>query len=368
MLAVVRDALTVYCGIPKKDIATAPDGKEALRACGAGHPPDIVITDLRMPTLPGEEFIRMLRERAVPCDVIVLTGYADLNTALALYRYEVSEVIQKPFDPKHLAAAVRRLVSRLEMKRQNEDFRGRLLQSEKLASIGLLASGVAHEINNPNTFIRGNLELLSRHFQKAKDARGSGPAEVDIEDLIRSCIEGTERISKITSSLLLFSRVNAGERRPFSIAKLIDGALAMLRHRLVGVQVATSLPGALKETVGREGEILQVLTNLIVNAVDAFEGSAVDPSKRRIELKVWDDALNRRQIVAVTDNGCGMTPEVMGRMFDPFFTTKDVGKGTGLGLSISRGIIHSHCGVMTCTSKPGEGTSIRFELPWAEGQ
>ncbi len=255
-----------------------------------------------------------------------------------------------------------------------------LVQQEKMASLGQLVAGVAHEINNPVNFIQGNVCFLEEHTdalvkafeQLERAALANGPdlaAEVSrireecdlghvIEDLPRafeSCQEGLDRTTTIIRDLRSFSRHDSSERQKVDLCEDIDSTLNLLQSRLTGVEVVRDfedLPGV--ECLG--AQIGQVFINLLTNAADATgEGGRIVVRTRRAPAGFVT--------VEVEDDGCGIAPDQLERIFDPFFSTKEVGKGTGLGLSITYGIVSRHGGRIEVRSEPGRGTCFHIELP-----
>jgi len=222
-----------------------------------------------------------------------------------------------------------------------------VLQQERLASLGLLAAGVAHEVNTPLTGISSYAQILLEDM---------APDDPRRETLLK-IEEQTRRVSSIANSLLNLARP---ERSPFESLLLNDAVREVLKLfepqiRDKHVALHAELAGDLPEVRGHRGKLQQVLLNLLSNARDAVEGGG------RITVRTAHAA--DRVLLEVVDDGVGIAEEDLRRIFDPFFTTKGRGKGTGLGLSISYGIVREHDGVMQVESVPGEFTRFRVELP-----
>jgi two-component system, NtrC family, sensor kinase len=259
----------------------------------------------------------------------------------------------------------------------------RLVHSEKLASIGQLAAGVAHEINNPLGFLSSNFGTLEEYLQNLFDMLGSyesaeragfAPLSTrglaarrtelqleflrqDIPVLMAQSRDGMNRVSRIVQSLKDFSR--DGSRQDWQWADLhqgIDSTLHIIASELRNVAVVRKEYGKLPPVECRQSELNQVFLNLLVNA-----SHAVAPQRGEIVIRSGVDGGDAW--VEVADNGCGIPPEVLPRIFDPFFTTKPVGKGTGLGLSVSHGIVRSHGGRIEVQTAPGQGTTFCVILP-----
>jgi two-component system NtrC family sensor kinase len=267
-----------------------------------------------------------------------------------------------------------------------EEAHNQLLQSEKLASIGQLAAGVAHEINNPIGFVNSNLGTLKNYvdqlmrliedlsttiepllaeqpeFKKNIDAL-KRKADLDFlrEDigaLITESIDGTTRVRQIVQDLRDFSRTGEIAMEWVDLHAGLESTLNVVANEIKYKAEIVRDYGTLPRIECRPSQINQVFMNLLVNAAQAI------PQKGRITLKsgcsgdqVW---------VSVSDTGSGIPPEIMARIFDPFFTTKPVGKGTGLGLSVSYGIIEKHGGRIEVASQPGAGTTFTIWLPLSQ--
>jgi signal transduction histidine kinase len=272
-----------------------------------------------------------------------------------------------------------------------------IIQSEKMASLGQLVAGVAHEINNPVNFIHGNLlhaedytqELLNcvRLYQKSYP---DPTAEVqkflkktdmeflfsDIPKLFKSMQVGTERIREIVASLRNFSRLDEAEFKEVDIHDGIDSTLMILQNRLKpitddsGIQIIKDYD-VLPLVECYPGQLNQVFMNLLANSIDALEEHNQTRSPEEIEshpsqIRITTALTHNKQWVSIhiSDNGPGIAPELRDRLFDPFFTTKSVGKGTGLGLSISYQIVtEKHYGKLYCHSEPGKGSEFVVEIP-----
>jgi two-component system NtrC family sensor kinase len=230
-------------------------------------------------------------------------------------------------------------------------------QGEKLASIGVLASGIAHELNNPLT---GVLTFTSLMRKKAPE--GSEDAE-DLDLVIRE----TKRCASIIKRLLDFAREKVPVKGFFKLDRVIEDTVRFVERpaSLQQIEIATDLDPALPEIWGDADLIKQVILNLLVNAQQAIEGKGHITVRSRPHVApnhAGADAIPMVE-VAVIDTGCGIPQANLQRIFDPFFTSKEVGKGTGLGLSVSYGIVKAHGGKITVESLVGTGTTFRIYLP-----
>jgi signal transduction histidine kinase len=250
-----------------------------------------------------------------------------------------------------LARKNRELAEALDKLRRAQS---QLVRSEKLASIGQLVAGIAHEINNPVNAIVNTVGPLE---EAVKDIDKDPEAAKDVIDMVRVVQRGAQRTKAIVSALHNYSRTDDESIVDFDIDRSIDDSLELLRHLLkqnVTVAKKYNNPGRVR---GHAGQINQVFMNLLTNAAQALSGR--ESATITIETSGDSDGVE----VKIIDNGPGIPPEVLPRIWDPFFTTKDVGEGTGLGLSIVHELVERHGGTIDCATKVGEGTTFTVKLP-----
>jgi two-component system sensor histidine kinase HupT/HoxJ len=254
-----------------------------------------------------------------------------------------------------------------------------LVQAEKMASLGRLVAGVAHELNNPISFVLGNAHAMQRYgrhlgeYLNAVHAEAASPAVqalrkrlridailADLPSLIEGLMEGAERSAAIVDGLKRFSATDRGGAERFDLADAVRRSAHWVEKAAPAhVQLLLDAPDAPVMLCGAAGRIQQVLINLVQNAVDA---TAHHPAPRVIVRLTEADGWAK---VTVSDNGPGLSPEVQQRLFEPFFTTKPVGEGTGLGLSISFGIVEQHGGQLLADNAPEGGARFTLRLPLA---
>jgi len=224
-----------------------------------------------------------------------------------------------------------------------------MVQTEKLTSLGLLAAGVAHEVNTPLAVISNYIQML------AKQLPGDDPRH----SLIEKVVKQTFRASEIVNNLLNFSRTGAAEFTEVDLNAVVEETLSLVAHpfRTAQVQVSRNLQEQLPPVLGSNNKLQQVFLNLFMNARDSM------PSGGTVEVRTASH--NGSVEIEITDSGSGIPQENLHRIFDPFFTTKSMGRGTGLGLSVSYGIIKEHAGKVDVRSSQGKGTSFRLEFPIA---
>ena len=262
-----------------------------------------------------------------------------------------------------------------------------LIQAEKMSSLGQMIAGIAHEINNPVSFIYGNMSHINEYIHNMlhlldlyqQHERGTVPeisaaiAQMDLDfvkqdlpQMIYSMNIGANRIREIVLSLRNFSRLDEAQMKAVDIHEGIDSTLLILQNRLKGKSGDPEITvvknyGDLPLTECYACGLNQVFMNIIANAIDALENQ---PPPRSIVIKTAKSITGEEIVISIADNGPGIPPEIQKRLFDPFFTTKPIGKGTGLGLSISHNIVvEQHSGTLDCISHPGEGTEFLIEIP-----
>jgi two-component system NtrC family sensor kinase len=259
-----------------------------------------------------------------------------------------------------------------------------MIQQEKMSSIGQLAAGVAHEINNPIGFISSNLNTLRRYAERlrayveAVDAcSGELPDAVrerlaaarrenridyivpDIEALVRESLDGAERVKNIVQDLKSFSHVDSAQSRMADINAGLESTINIVWNELKYKATVERTYGDIPRTFCNAGQLNQVFMNLLVNAAHAIE------TRGTISVSTWSEAGNI--FVRIADSGCGIPQDSLQKIFEPFYTTKEVGKGTGLGLSIAYDIVKRHQGEIQVESEPGKGTVFTVCIPVVEG-
>jgi two-component system NtrC family sensor kinase len=234
---------------------------------------------------------------------------------------------------------------------------GRLVQSAKLAALGEMAAGVAHELNSPMTVIIGTAQLLARELREDNQEERA----LELDDIINSGL----RCKRIIQNLLTFSRQDQQPASEMDLNEEVRRVLGMIKYQINRSQITITehLGEGLPRLIANGPQIQQVLTNFLINARDAL--AEVTDRDKSIEVATTELEKNGRRwlVLSVTDNGVGIPPENLARIFTPFYTSKDATKGTGLGLSVSLGIAESHHGTIEVASRPGEGSTFSLLLP-----
>jgi signal transduction histidine kinase len=410
----------------------AINGILALKGVEAS-PPDLILLDINMPEMDGYEVCKKLKSsdkhRDIP--IIFLSALDDVNDKVKAFELGGVDYITKPIQIEEVLVRIENhlTIGRLQkqLKKQNallqeseaiqrqksedlqlalrnlQETQAQLVQSAKMSALGQVVAGIAHEINNPITFLSGNLKqlidytsnfiLLIEIYQKAlpflpKDIEKI-QEEIDFEffksdlpKMLASMNAGANRIRDIVLSLRIFSRLGESECKSVDIHAGIDSALMILQYRLNGDQLRVPIEivkayGSLPLVECWASQINQVFINILYNAIDALElkiknNSAAD-QQSVIEadqilipkITIHTELIDPQQVaISITDNGIGMTEKVRKCAFDPFFTTKAVGSGKGLGLTICYQIIvDTHKGQILCESTPGLGSILKIILP-----
>lgn len=375
------------------EVITAKDGQEAwdlLQKNGVR----MVVTDWMMPRMDGLTLCRKIRESKFPYYIylIILTAKDQKEDIVVGLQAGADDYIKKPFIAEELRARIRsgQRIIQLEEKYKNAYIQ--LLQSEKMASVGQLAAGVAHEINNPTGFVSSNLKTLVdyqndingliKQYRKLiadlKDTidRENRPSFIteqleriitlerevdvdfimdDIQDLIKDCKEGTERIKKIVLDLKDFAHPSVDKAQSTDINKGIESTLNVVWNELKYKATVTKDYGDLPPVKCYPQQLNQVFMNIFVNAVQAI--------KERGEIRISTEPGDGHVEIKISDTGVGIPKENISKIFDPFFTTKEVGKGTGLGLNVAYNIIKKHKGIIAVKSEVGKGTTFIIRLP-----
>jgi len=352
-------------------IVTARSGEEALRLV-LRQEFALILLDVQMPDMDGFEVARLLRSRVATSNlsIIFVTAFESKQNALRGYDLGGIDFIFKPIDAEILRSKVRAFLelhqSREQLRAANAELRSAqasLVQAAKMASLGVLVAGVAHEVNNPLTFSMSHVRTAIKNFDRLRpEAEGADFAARDDawqcgRNRLNETLIGLERIRDLVEKLRTFSRLDEDERKPVNVQDSVDAVLAILRHRYdprIDVRVKLTPPHVFE---CYPSLLNQVLLNLVSNAIDAIDGVGV------IHINVGAEGADF--VVRVSDTGSGIPAAVRERLFEPFFTTKPVGEGTGLGLSISYSIVKRHGGSLELLDAPGGGTLavIRVPLP-----
>jgi signal transduction histidine kinase len=395
----VRQLFTSYLG-ETYSCAAAADAQEALELLSR-EPFALVVTDVQLPGLSGIELLRKITDRYKTTAVIIVSGIDRSQRVMDAIRLGASDYLVKPCELDVLSISVERALERrilvrnarrykqdlenrnAELARQKtemERLQAQVLQVEKMASLGQMAAGVAHELNNPAGFIYSNIDLLKEHIDRLKrcladydDVQLSPEAaariaaikkEIDYDNIVADlgsilsdCHIGAERIRDVVQNLRLFSRLDESAVKRVDLNEGIESTVRLLSgYYKSGSITLVRDYGEIPQVNCYAAQLNQVWMNLLVNAAQAIGESEG-------EVRITTGCEGHTVIVSINDTGPGIPPEQLKKIFDPFFTTKPVGEGTGLGLSISHGIIQRHGGKIEVESATGQGTTFTISLP-----
>ncbi len=367
---------------------------------------DLVVTDIKMPEMDGLQLIEKLRVQFPELAILVSTGVNEREVALKALELGAYGYMLKPCDDFEVMIHVATSLRRAELEKISRSYRqelesqvaertasleaanrtleetNRLLrQQEKLASIGQLAAGIAHEIKTPTGFIASNLGSLKKYQERLLeyiavqkqmlDESGSKEQQAELKsfarklkiemilddavELVENCLDGTGRINAIIHGLKDFSRQDQIEADILDLNKVIEDSLLLVRNELkYKTEVQTELT-EIPKFLGYQQRLGQVFINLLVNAAHAIKKQGVITVSTHVE--------NNEVIATVTDDGCGIPEGNLQKIFEPFYTTKEIGVGTGLGLSIIKDIIDQHQGGIAVESTVGKGTTFTLRFP-----
>ncbi|MCF6249354.1 MAG: response regulator [Desulfobacula sp.] len=376
------------------------------------HEPDMVISDWMMPEMDGIELCKKIRnsKKKTYSYVMLLTAKDKTTDLVEVFNAGADDYIIKPFKPDELRSRINSGERITKLEREHHDMQEQLirkndkldetlkelkstqaqvLQSEKMAGIGQLAAGVAHEINNPIGFISSNLEALNDymvdvntlldHYQTLEKKINSGGDSIrdikiqvkiisefeeqieidylreDIPELLNDCKEGTARVGRIVADLKSFAHPGNDKKMLIDINKGLESTLNVVYNELKYKATVTKNLGKILRVEGFPQKLNQVFMNILVNAGQAIEEKG--------EIKIQTGTKGSNVVIRICDNGCGIEKEHLSKIFNPFFTTKEIGKGTGLGMNIAYNIIQEHNGTIEIESEIGKGTTFIITLP-----
>lgn len=342
-------------------VIQAGGGQEALDRLTEGEP-QVVVLDVKMPGMDGLTTLRNIKAGHPDIEVILLTGQASAQDGVTGIMAGAFDYLTKPIEIEHLAGKVRQAFDRIKWKqeqalaREDKDkIEQRMDAAERLASLGTLAAGIAHEINNPLAIIAESTGWLKSRLDKEPEL----PADLHERfNLALGKIEaGVDRAKRITHQLLSFSRKIEWTHQEFNLVELVEEVVDFTRRasKSAEAEVIFRPPPHPVILFSDPNQIRQVIINIVTNAIQAVGGGG------KIELSVTSDPNGVH--IRIADNGPGIPRENLERVFEPFFSTKPPGQGTGLGLSISKNIMEKLNGNITVETRIGEGAAFTVSLP-----
>jgi len=400
------------------DLVMAEKGEQGIKAVKAAFaektPLALAFIDMNMPGIDGAETSKRIWAVDSDIKIVIVTAYSEYtpDDIIRVTGRDDIFYLRKPFNSEEIRQFARALTNEWNLERERERLHDELedvnknlqkkveeqtallVQSEKMASIGILAAGVAHEINNPIAFVNGNLSAIKKYcvrveslLQKYKEieaclSRGAAdkvrPLLEEIKDfkekkridfilgdivgLAEESLEGTERVRRIVNDLRTFSRMDEAELKHIDLNESIDTTLNIIWNELKYKAEIVKDYADLPEVKCFPQKVSQVFMNILMNAVQAIEeeGTIKIVTRHVKEGRRTEDA---RVEIKISDTGHGIPKDDISKIFDPFFTTKPVGEGTGLGLSVTYDIVKAHGGTIIVESEEGKGTTFTICLP-----
>jgi signal transduction histidine kinase len=380
-------------------VAIASTGEEALALIG-DQPPDVLLTDKNLPGMSGLELLRTAKQASPQMACILITGHSSPDSAVEALRLGAFDYLIKPCDLRLAIQTVRRAAEHKTTERDQADDHARLerlviartrqlFQADRLAAIGQLAAGLAHEINNPACYVMANLSVQTQLLGRFRAALGeleglarSGQDRADacslaallerhrlresveqLEETLRENHQGLDRIRSVARDLHTFSRLEAGEIELVDLVEVIRSAVNMVGHEIRHRGILELDLEALPSLPAHRAKLGQVMTNLLVNAAQAIPEGTANQHRIRVSARLRTD----RIVLQVTDTGTGIEADQLEHIFEPFVAAQARGDGTGLGLALCRDIVRQHAGEIRATSQPGRGSCFEVELPIANG-
>ena len=349
------------------DVVTSASGAEALEIM-TEREIAVLLVDQRMPGMTGVELLETARQQHPHVLRILITAYSDLADAIAaINRGQVRSYVRKPWEPEQLKAVLRDALEVYDTRRKVRDLEQRLLETERVYSLGIIVASVAHELRNPLTALMANLDLAAMQVRHLLDTLGrdlgSDPAHAEslrtVADLVGEATLTANRLADTVRGIQLGHR-RQDDQSIADLREVTDLTLRCIRSDLLKRAQVTVEMEPVPSVSGSPNKLGQVVLNLLINALQALPERPRSENSVVVRLHSDGDGV----ILEVEDNGSGIAPNVIHRVFDPFFTTKASG-GTGLGLAITKKIVDEVGGTIAVESDPAKGTRFKLSFPVA---
>jgi two-component system, NtrC family, sensor kinase len=361
-------------------VELAANGQEALQKIRE-FSPHVVISDINMPQMDGITLLKEMGRLEVPAPVILITAHGSESVAAQGLRAGAYDYLAKPFEVDDLRKAVRNAAEKQQLLESNRRYLADLertlielknsqterIQAEKMAALGRLVAGVAHEVNSPLGALSSAIDTFGRAFVRITELLGSdGPAGSAVAEKtasLKSTLEQTlqvaqsacQRMDSLVRTMRRFANLDHAPLRRADIRDCIESTLALLNHELRGEIRIVKDFGSAANIECYPLELNQLFTCLLMNSIEAISGAG------EIRIRTWET--EDRLMVRIADSGRGIASENLGKIFDAGFTTKGVGVGTGLGLPTCQKIVEQHFGTIEIESRLGAGTVVTLGLP-----
>ena len=354
---------TIAKRLAKRGLASdqASDGNECLSILDK-KAMDVVVLDVKMPGRTGIEVLRNIRNKYPKTEVILLTGQATASDGVEGIKSGAFDYLMKPIELEHLFNKILQAyakIRRSDAEKKEAEYRKQMEQqmivTERLASLGTLAAGVAHEINNPLAIIRESAGWMRQLF--AKDELKDIPRHDDFVKALDKVEKSVERAGRITHQLLGFVGKSESTLSEVNLVELIEEAIQLISHEVQNrnIHIVRQMEPPPEPTWSDPYQLRQVLLNLLTNAMHAVNSEGT--------ITIAIENVGDCRTITVSDTGPGIPRENLDKIFEPFFSTKSPGQGTGLGLFVSRGIVEKLGGTIEVTSQIGQGASFSIRLP-----
>lgn len=348
------------------NVITASSGADGLEIL-AEQEVAVLLVDQRMPGMTGVEVFELAREHYPDAVRILITAFTDLTEAIAaINRGHIRRYLRKPWEPEELKAALREAVEIYQTRKKITTLETRLIETERTYALGVVAAGVAHELRNPLAAISMNLELARIRLDAMNRSLAAGESVdpghlLSLSNALEKLEGAADNARKIAEGLELSHR-RRDEEQATDLAEILELTLKFMRAAILKEARLEVDVVEVPMVQGSPRELGQVLVNLLVNAMQAMPDQATSESAVGIRLRPTSDLTSVE--LQISDNGEGISADILNRVFDPFFTTKTQG-GTGLGLAISKRIVEQAGGEITAESAIGQGTCFTVRLPIA---
>ena len=337
-------------------VILAKSGRQALELLPDAQA-DLILLDILMPEMDGYEVLERLKAdvalRQIP--VIVISAVDELDSIVKCIELGAEDYLFKPFNVITLKARIKASLEKRRLRQQEDSHRQQLMATQRLASLGTLAAGVAHELNSPLQVITGVSETLLISLEKGQTLE----PEV-LRDRLDAIKRNAWRCAEISAALRTYAQVSTEPTETQDVNALMHDALLLMEsqwHDQTDIRIVTRFTPDMPPMPCDRNAIMQALMNLLSNAHDAL------PHGGEIHVSTDYEPERRQFCIMVTDTGIGISEAARARIFDPFFTTKPLGEGTGLGLSILSGIVSTHGGRIEVDSAPGQGATFSLYFP-----
>ncbi|MEW5976766.1 MAG: response regulator [Acidobacteriota bacterium] len=382
-ILIIDDEASARYGICKAleregyEVLTAENGQDALHQIRDAAP-HAIISDVNMPKMDGITLLREVGRLETPPPVILVTAHPSEEVAVRALRAGAYDYLRKPFELEDLRLVVRNALEKQRLVEENRRYTAELeralrdlrqtqveiIHAEKMAALGRLVAGIAHDVNSPLGALSSAIQTFERACAKIQDALSTGsevrlkelePLFHSLHDTVQLALQACQRVDSIVRTMRRFANLDQSPRRWMDVRECIESTLDLLRHELgPEIRLVKDLQ-AVPQIQGFPMEVNQVLLNLLMNGIEAISGAG--------EIHIVTRREDDRVVVVVRDSGRGIPFQNLSKVFDPGFTTKRVGIGIGMGLPICRKIMEIHGGQILIDSQPGQGTTVLLTFP-----